>query len=544
MELRFFRRQLIPTVIILSVVVVFLSATEGEAATAVLTLTAKRGTSSVTLSIGETVLLSGDSDTDLGDRLQLKGINPDYLSCLEKDSGNTRAEWVCRAIGFPDHGISSTHLYIAVGTRRSNTVTVRTQAPQTTNMQLLTDSGTTTTWLPFGETVDIKGTVNYVSGVTFELKQVPDEDYLECERKGVGPLPGIPSITWECEPVKGGVQSVDLYFQQVEGTVRPSSNRLTVKLGEPDDLYSVENVQLSRDFNTITVTLGGEVEFPDQRIRVQFEIEHDGRFIWGGNTIQRGPNIRLSGLQKILTAPSTYTLRTAACPVNQFSHEIGITSSCGKPFVLAFEFTPSASFTSSVSTGPPAGFEDEVLTNTGAYENPFPDTNLNDLAGQVAAQLYNTSVVGGYPDGEFKGTRPVNRAEAAKFLLLARYETVSDVSNNGQFPDVLDNQWYTKFVVTAAQKNIINGHPDGTFRPADTVNTAEFLKMLSRTFDLEEDFPYSYRDVPATTWFAAYTGSAERYDLFPQRQRILESGKLLTRNEVAVAIYQYLRNSN
>jgi hypothetical protein len=190
---------------------------------------------------------------------------------------------------------------------------------------------------------------------------------------------------------------------------------------------------------------------------------------------------------------------------------------------------------------PPAGYEDEILVNIEAYNNPFPDTSLSSLSGKAAAELYRRAVIGGYPDGEFKGNRDVNRAEAAKFLLLARYGNVDELRNSGRFPDVLDGQWYTKFVVTAADKGIISGNPDGTFRPANTVNTAEFLKMLSLTFGLQLNLFYSYLDVSSHDWFAPYAGIAQKYSLFPGRSSYLYPSDPLTREEIAVAIYQYLQ---
>lgn len=194
----------------------------------------------------------------------------------------------------------------------------------------------------------------------------------------------------------------------------------------------------------------------------------------------------------------------------------------------------------SVSKVPPAGFEDEVLTLFS--KNPFPDTDINTLEGKSAAELYRRAVIGGFPDGQFKGERFVNRAEAAKFLLLARYGSVETVPNNSQFKDVMDGQWYTSFVVTAAKKGIINGYADGTFRPGDRVNTAEFLKMLTLTFELTENQSYTYTDVSKDSWFARYAGSAARHNLFPNRVNKLNPEQELTRDEVSVAIYQYLSN--
>jgi len=191
---------------------------------------------------------------------------------------------------------------------------------------------------------------------------------------------------------------------------------------------------------------------------------------------------------------------------------------------------------------PPAGYEDAVIVNTKAYENPFPDTNTEYNEGKAASELYRRGVIGGYPDGEFKGAREVNRAEAAKFLLLAKIGSVEELKNTGKFPDVMEGQWYVKFVVKAANMGIIQGHPDGRFRPQNTVNTAEFLKMLTKTFNLEENLTYSYSDISPSDWFVHYAGTAQKYSLFPNRSTKLEPSKIMTRDEVAVAIYQFLKN--
>ncbi len=193
---------------------------------------------------------------------------------------------------------------------------------------------------------------------------------------------------------------------------------------------------------------------------------------------------------------------------------------------------------------PPAGFEDEVLVNNNSFANPFRDTNLNTLEGMAAAELYRRAVVGGFPDGEFKPSRLVNRAEGSKFLLLTRYSSVSDVRNNGRFPDVLENQWYTKFVITAANLNIVNGYPDGTFRPQDGIKRAEFLKMMTLTFGLSENLSYNFNDVHPSDWFARYAGTVQRYNLIPDIGSSLFPERTMTRGEVAVAIYEYLLHRN
>ena len=172
--------------------------------------------------------------------------------------------------------------------------------------------------------------------------------------------------------------------------------------------------------------------------------------------------------------------------------------------------------------------------------NPFPDTDLTDLDGQAAKYLYYEEVINGYPDGEFKGWKFVNRAEAAKFLLLAKDGIIEYIANNGWFKDVEEGQWYTSYIVRAATRGIINGYDDGYFRPNNNINTVEFLKMFAETFDLSYYLDHDFVDVVEGSWYAKYAGVAAYYDLFPYRNSYLYPSSLLTREEVAIALYQYL----
>lgn len=190
-------------------------------------------------------------------------------------------------------------------------------------------------------------------------------------------------------------------------------------------------------------------------------------------------------------------------------------------------------------SAPIAGYEDGVLGSYEDYYVVFPDVNEEALEGTAALELYRRNVIGGYSDGEFKGGNDVNRAEAAKFLMLARYGLFDLTVTTEPFPDVPVTEWFAPYVKRCAEEGIINGYPDGDFKPADTVNTAEFLKMLTLTFDLEEGLPYTYTDVSETDWFSVYAGAAQHYDLLPERGTQLLPDQNMTRNEVAVAIYQY-----
>ncbi len=200
-----------------------------------------------------------------------------------------------------------------------------------------------------------------------------------------------------------------------------------------------------------------------------------------------------------------------------------------------------SSSSSSASDVPPAGFEQPIdETDATVTKEWFTDVSSADPIGAAANDLATRGIVGGFADGTFRPDQTVNRAELAKFLLLARYNGIPDMETDGSLSDVKKGEWYVKYVVAAKQLGIIGGYSDGTFKPGKTVNTAEFLKMLTLTFKLDTNLAYTYGDVSADAWYAQYAGVAERYKLFPDRGTTLNPESPMTRGEVVYAIEQML----
>ncbi len=172
------------------------------------------------------------------------------------------------------------------------------------------------------------------------------------------------------------------------------------------------------------------------------------------------------------------------------------------------------------------------------------DINKLSKEGRAAKYLFDKGIISGRPDGRFDGEATVNRAELAKFLLLSNGTEVKKAPNSG-FNDLAVGAWYLDFVNKASQLKIISGYPDGSYKPGKTVNTAEFLKMLTLSLDLKTDLEHHYKDVNQSDWFNQYAGIAAMFNLFPDRNETrLEPGRELTRNEVAVAIWTVLNTKD
>ncbi|MDP2642742.1 MAG: S-layer homology domain-containing protein [Candidatus Peregrinibacteria bacterium] len=103
--------------------------------------------------------------------------------------------------------------------------------------------------------------------------------------------------------------------------------------------------------------------------------------------------------------------------------------------------------------------------------------------------MEKNGVVEGYGDGNFGVDQLVSRAEFLKMLYGAMGTVTFDYAGKVPFTDVFAGDWYFKYVKKAYADGIINGYPDGTFGPNNTINLAESVKIVANAF-LEVDVLY------------------------------------------------------
>lgn len=99
---------------------------------------------------------------------------------------------------------------------------------------------------------------------------------------------------------------------------------------------------------------------------------------------------------------------------------------------------------------------------------------------QVIYTAAHFGVTSGYGDGTFKPNANVNRAEAVKILILAAQFTPSaSTGATLSFSDVREeSDWFAPYVKTAADREIVRGFPDNTFRPDQPITRAEAAKII------------------------------------------------------------------
>lgn len=171
----------------------------------------------------------------------------------------------------------------------------------------------------------------------------------------------------------------------------------------------------------------------------------------------------------------------------------------------------------------------------------FVDVPNDHEFAQAIKALVDEGIVKGYDDGTFQPARTVSRVEALKFI----FEGVNANLSSGDLPfsDLDKPSWYLDYLHTALGKNVVSGYDDGTFKPNNTVNKAEFYKMLFLGMDVkvEKSVTYSpYPDVKMTDWFAPYIVTAFDLGIIDNSVEYIKPNAKMTRGEVAYAIYKVM----
>ncbi len=140
--------------------------------------------------------------------------------------------------------------------------------------------------------------------------------------------------------------------------------------------------------------------------------------------------------------------------------------------------------------------------------------------------LTSFGAVEGYGDGTFRPGDTLNRAEFLKIVLKSS-PRVKELSSRSErcFPDVGRGDWFSPFVCFGKERGMIAGYPDGLFRPENPVNYAEALKMLVKIYE------YPLTAAARDEWFSPYVRAGKEHGTFLFSDLPLEA--FLTRGQMA-----------
>ena len=146
----------------------------------------------------------------------------------------------------------------------------------------------------------------------------------------------------------------------------------------------------------------------------------------------------------------------------------------------------------------------------------FSDAVPGAWYAQAVNYLARIDILNGYPDGTFRPNRPITRGEFA--AVASRFDNLFAVDTNA-FPDIAGH-WAREYINSAYVKGWVNGYADGTFRPQQNITRAEVVKVVNTMLDRKirpENIPADVRfftDIVGHWAFADIVEASNEHDYF------------------------------
>ncbi|MDG0810710.1 FG-GAP-like repeat-containing protein [Cohnella rhizosphaerae] len=186
-------------------------------------------------------------------------------------------------------------------------------------------------------------------------------------------------------------------------------------------------------------------------------------------------------------------------------------------------------------------------------EKPPVVTCFGDIRGHWAEAEINEAcalgLVQGGPEGLYRPDSPVTRAEWA--VMIARWLN-SDVKSIAMVSGFADSSsipaWAREAIAAALDSGILNGYPDGTFRPAVTISRAETAATLVRAAKWTTDSTTVTNfadDASIPSWAKPYAATAAMHGILSGKiGNRFEPGAPTTRAEAAAFLVRLSKRSN
>ena len=125
---------------------------------------------------------------------------------------------------------------------------------------------------------------------------------------------------------------------------------------------------------------------------------------------------------------------------------------------------------------------------SGSVSSGFPDVPATASYAEAVKVLSEAGIIQGDTSGNFNPDRTVTRAQTAAFLCrMLGIEESAKVKKNTKFTDVPESYWASGYIAAIAERGVISGYADGSFKPDNPVTYAQIIKMLVCAWGYEDD---------------------------------------------------------
>ncbi len=193
------------------------------------------------------------------------------------------------------------------------------------------------------------------------------------------------------------------------------------------------------------------------------------------------------------------------------------------------------------------------ISDDGEYYVRRNEKNFSDIEALPQKEKESIKVLAakgilqGNVSGQFSPDAPIQRSEI--LTILVRMSYAYDSSANSTFSDVAKGIWYYPYISSGVKLGAVNGYPDNSFKPGNSVGAAELAKMncMMLVYKKGYHFPREMQSYLAKLaqgsnvpeWAKAYIAMAEREGLLLKTANgLYDGGQAITRRQAAEMLYR------
>lgn len=159
---------------------------------------------------------------------------------------------------------------------------------------------------------------------------------------------------------------------------------------------------------------------------------------------------------------------------------------------------------------------------------------------EAVTSLAERGIISGYEDGTFRPGQQINRMHAAKIMALALGLDTKNVKDPG-FTDVSKSNPYYGHIAALVEAGIISGYEDNTFKPTANLSRAHMAKMIVLGFKFEQEKlgNLPFTDINNKQWHADYIQTLYNNQITTgTTPTTFSPNALVTRGQMASFIYR------
>ncbi|MGE7023409.1 S-layer homology domain-containing protein, partial [Solibacillus cecembensis] len=216
-----------------------------------------------------------------------------------------------------------------------------------------------------------------------------------------------------------------------------------------------------------------------------------------------------------------------------------------KPTTLYAKWTVNSSSGSGgdynpTPTPPPIEPTPEQPTPPGnPKEEPKPQMTFTDILAHWAQEMIEDiaarGIINGYPDGSFRPNDPITREHIA--AMIARAFDLEPTREATSFSDVPNSHPYYEAIMQLQQAGIIDGS-DGAYNPDAPMTRAQMAKVIVLAFGLTPGGTSTFQDVAKTHWSYDYIAALEAHGIALGDNGNFNPDEPVTRAEFVAFLYR------